>query len=447
MNGTSQGDSTPEVVGVEQTHQQSPVIPQRRRFNQYRLKQRKDGSNRTRCADCGTDVDAYHFKRHCESNRHQEAIASRREQGRDDIPPGTDTNVPLPNALDCFLSKSGDATSPLAGLAAAYKEELDRAGGTSRLEINRDAPLWRGLGLYPPLLLPVDGCWRIRPASREQFLAELLHDFDLDRTVVYKRGSNDRTCASSNFCHVLTQLEKPDETNTYYAINMKARSVEIQLPEQLQAKYNISTLSATTTTNVTPKFAAADLHVDHGRHGVTGVEGGCVKLWALYPPTDQNLTELEKQYDCACLFLGLQGQLEGGEFCVQTEREVIYLPSGCLHATITLEGGLTPGFEFTSPDCLRATAAMWDITTRGGQSTKEDSVPLLECIMACLEAGTDTGRDRKERAASMKIEAESVLCTQYAKLARKKHNILNRIKRLLDRTICHHYSVAWKDHK
>lgn len=39
----------------------------------------------------------------------------------------------------------------------------------------------------------------------------------------------------------------------------------------------------------------------------------------------------------------------------------MYIPPLCLHATLTLGGGLTPGIQFSSASCLRVGTKAWEL--------------------------------------------------------------------------------------
>ncbi|KAI0964893.1 hypothetical protein F4678DRAFT_468078 [Xylaria arbuscula] len=91
-----------------------------------------------------------------------------------------------------------------------------------------------------------------------------------------------------------------------YAINMVAESADIKIPERLQLQVPIYQNSdIVTTTNITPEFSAAGLHIDHGKHGVTVFYRGCVKLWALYPLTSYNLEHFSAVHPSDAAFIEL----------------------------------------------------------------------------------------------------------------------------------------------
>jgi hypothetical protein len=93
---------------------------------------------------------------------------------------------------------------------------------------------------------------------------------------------------------------------------------------------------------------------NHGTDGVSAPTGRCVKIWLIYPPTPENLRRL----------LGTEGQgtnririglsLEGGITLKTTSAQAIYLPAGCIHATLTIEGGYLAAVDFTTMGSVKA---------------------------------------------------------------------------------------------
>jgi hypothetical protein len=86
---------------------------------------------------------------------------------------------------------------------------------------------------------------------------------------------------------------------------------------------------------------------------------GCRKIWARWPGSDKNMDLLLKYNNLDQKFIALWDQLEGGSFTTTNPDEVIYLKPGDIHATLTLEGGLTPGVEYYSAESVEKTFAFW----------------------------------------------------------------------------------------
>ncbi|KAI0097731.1 hypothetical protein GGR51DRAFT_540097 [Nemania sp. FL0031] len=285
------------------------------------------------------------------------------------------------------------------------------------------------------MLFPAAECWKRKP-SLEDYFADLLHGFSKHTTQIYSRGNPSDPLYPPPFHVVLRQLERPDASSTMYAINMAAESVDIKIPGRLQSQVPIyQDSNIITTTNITPEFSATGLHVDHGKHGITLLYGGCVKLWALYPLTSYNLEHFSAAHRSDAAFIELQGELEGGEFCIQTEDQAIYLPPGCIHSTYTLRGGLTPGIEFSTVECLEPTAQIWDLNSKGLRLCGNDCYPFLEAIIMGLRSRESNQRER----------ALDLLCLRYKKVSRLKPMILSKVKQALPKT-CPKCGELWAKH-
>ncbi|KAK0117247.1 hypothetical protein ONS96_013080 [Cadophora gregata f. sp. sojae] len=108
---------------------------------------------------------------------------------------------------------------------------------------------------------------------------------------------------------------------------------------------------------LTPKFAITDLHLDTS-DGISASLGNCRKLWIVFPPTARNLG-LMKQADGQRAKLDRIGkELEGGLVITTDSDEAIYLPAGCIHAVITLQGGFLIAIDFTTPLSSKAYGGM-----------------------------------------------------------------------------------------
>ncbi|KAI1146254.1 hypothetical protein F4825DRAFT_201537 [Nemania diffusa] len=327
---------------------------------------------------------------------------------------------------------------PLSHLSSTYATEIKRAGGLSDLDTGRETKetrIWASLGLRPPMLFPAAECWKRKPSSEEYF-TDLLHGFSKHTTQIYSRGNPSAPLYPPPFHVVLQQLEQPNSLSTTYAINMTAEAVDVKIPERLQGQVPIYQDGAiVTTTNITPKFSTAGLHVDHGKHGVTLLHGGCVKLWALYPLTPHNLEQFSAVHRSDAAFIEVRGQLEGGELCVQTDDQAIYLPPGCIHSAYTLRGGLVPGIEFTTVECLEPAAEIWDLNSKGLKLCGNDCYPFLEAIIMGLRSKES---DQPEKALEL-------LCPRYKKISRLNPTILSKVKQALPKS-CPKCRKPWAKH-
>ncbi|KAI1159436.1 hypothetical protein F5B18DRAFT_588607 [Nemania serpens] len=215
---------------------------------------------------------------------------------------------------------------------------------------------------------------------------------------------------------------------------MTSQSPQIRIPDQFY--YRVYENSYKITTNTTPQFSVIDLHADCGSNGITLLYGGCIKLWALYPLTKKNYDTLAGAYQSSAMFVDLQGMLEGGEFCVQTELQALYLPPGCIHSTITLQCGLTPGIMFTTAQCLRPSALLWDLDARMAKTRKLDCLYFfVRAVILIMRSGNQT----------QKQEAISQLCIRYKKILHLKPDGFIEMKKCLPKE-CGQCSKPWRQH-
>ncbi|KAK7928561.1 hypothetical protein PG985_005559 [Apiospora marii] len=238
-------------------------------------------------------------------------------------------------------------------------------------------------------MIPEAECWKNKP-SYEDYLNDLLHDFSKESTKVYQRSDPRRPLDNAPFVRVLAQLSSPDAVTASYATNMNSSLAQMQIPERLAAPLYFDE-DRHTTTNITPKFVFIDLHIDPLSHGITTSFGNCVKLWALYPPTDADVRLFLQSRHIMNNFVHLANRLQGGEFCITTEKVALYIPPGCLHATYTLAGGLTPGIQYTTAQCLCIAKQVWEVESRVYSVRKVDCGPYLRAIkMGLLSTDSET---------------------------------------------------------
>ncbi|KAI0537870.1 hypothetical protein GGR58DRAFT_325636 [Xylaria digitata] len=326
---------------------------------------------------------------------------------------------------------------PLYYLAQAFKQAIDRSRGISSSSAPPEADKWRALSLDPPEIFPAGECWVKRPLY-DVFLNDLLHAFDKSTTKVYLRGKPNDPHPDVPMLQVIRQLEAPKVAETYYATNLYSEMAELRIPERFASRhapyYNEDGIW--TTTNITPKYTFVDLHIDHGRHGITTLHGGCIKIFALYCPTPHNLEVVERHCDSDDIFIHTWDKLEGGQFVVFSEEEAIYLPPGCIHATLTLKGGLVPGIEYSSVGCLEMSAKILDINARKFSLNSSDLRPFLETVFISMSTGDE----------SEKALAARHICERWVALGRVKADLSPKVKRLLAKS-CAHCGRAWKQHK
>ncbi|KAH6959692.1 hypothetical protein BKA56DRAFT_459979, partial [Ilyonectria sp. MPI-CAGE-AT-0026] len=224
--------------------------------------------------------------------------------------------------------------SPQAPYAAAFQAEIDRAGGLSPLGPLRGNEDWANDVFDAPFKFKGEECWN-EEMSDVKLLNDILHDYDKTKDAVYSNTEPHHPQDETNIAEVLDQLHVPNPSAVKYAVNM-GQGNAVKKPWRLLHHKTDSDLI--TTTNITPK------------HTITP-------------------------------FIALQGKLERGEFTVQSAPDAIYLPPHCLHITVTLKGGLVPGINYTTADCLQVASKLLKIELRSFQEPRPtDFRPLLECI-------------------------------------------------------------------
>ncbi|KAI0143141.1 hypothetical protein GGR57DRAFT_366951 [Xylariaceae sp. FL1272] len=355
-------------------------------------------------------------------------------------PKERETSTVAPSPEDPEISTLVDEflhtiTGPIAPIATAFCRGIDSAeSGISRLHPTRSSPLWKSLNIQKPILLPSSTTWEIMPPSYEVFINELISSYTKASINVYTVGKPLEPAGDDAFVRCIWQLQEPDPERTNYAINIPTDTAKMIIPARLKST-GVPYGKQTTTTNITPRHTFVDLHIDHGRHGLTALFGPCIKLWALYPPTPHNLSLYSSAVTSSTPFASLSSSLEGGEFCITTSKDTLYLPPGCLHATYTLRGGLTPGFEYTTAECLDVSARVLDINKRKFRLGPGDYEPFLEAVVLALRDG-----------AKRSEEAEMNLCAVYKAVAKHKGKAAAEIRRLTKGRACKGCGEAWKAH-
>ena len=108
---------------------------------------------------------------------------------------------------------------------------------------------------------------------------------------------------------------------------------------------------------LTPKFAFTDLHLDTS-DGISSPLGNCRKMWLVFPPTAKDLQLMKKADGQRAKLDRIGSQLEVGLTFTTSSTEAIYLPAGCIHAVITLEGGFLVAVDFLTPLSSKPHSAM-----------------------------------------------------------------------------------------
>ncbi|KAH8889914.1 hypothetical protein GQ53DRAFT_842479 [Thozetella sp. PMI_491] len=342
--------------------------------------------------------------------------------------------------LDAFLGMADGADGPLRPLALAFKEAIRRANACNSGISTSTSSIWGEFGLKPPMALSAKELWTEK-AQDDEFMDDLIEKYERGTTNIYRRGQPHTPNTSATLYTVIKQLSVPNPTETFYATNLVGGQSQMQIPERLRGSTAYSD-DLMVTTNLTPQCTFVDLHVDHGKHVVTAVHGGCVKLWALYPWTNHNRKVYEKHAGEHDMFIRLHTLLEHGEFPLTEDGEALYLTAGCLHATYTLQGGPTSGIEYTTKECINYTFPVLQVDLRVFGSDEDSSRPFLESIIMAARS-----EDTKDKAAKF-------FCVMYPKItgAAGKTAIFAEAKQALRREEsgnqdCGSCGKKWQSHK
>ncbi|KAH7377251.1 hypothetical protein B0T11DRAFT_29697 [Plectosphaerella cucumerina] len=249
---------------------------------------------------------------------------------------------------------------------------------------------WDALGLHPPSVFSAENVWKPPKPTWTAAFDETAYAFDKSLTV-HKSGHLAGSKSMASIWACMKQLTEPDATLTSFITNIPWKSIGLKIPPDLPVGRSAimpDEKNMVTCANITPQYAFVDLHIDHGKHGLTtviGIDGkAAVKLWALYPPTEKKFAVYKRCLGENDMFHKAQPELELGSFVLTTDDQAIYLPPGCLHSTLTLRGGLTPGIEFMSCECLDVAVRVWDIPVSHFTMKTSDHWPLMDAIRLTL---------------------------------------------------------------
>jgi len=94
-------------------------------------------------------------------------------------------------------------------------------------------------------------------------------------------------------------------------------------------------------------------------NALSTVFGDCIKLWELYPPSTHNLNVFYRLQGQEMKFSRLARDLQDVTFAITTQGETLYMPSGWLHATPTVRGGVLLGVNWTRASDLKSVAEIF----------------------------------------------------------------------------------------
>ncbi|KAH0345667.1 hypothetical protein KCU81_g4302, partial [Aureobasidium melanogenum] len=171
-------------------------------------------------------------------------------------------------------------------------------------------------------------------------------------------------------------------------IPVETLSEHLQVPGLLRNDVN-TVPYAECSANFGPTGSSVDLHIDFGMHVLSTVFDNCIKLWALYPPTNLNLDLMYAISGREHKLQQLFDKLEGGVFAITTGGATIHLPPGWLHATYNIRGGFLVGIAWEN---LQDLVLLIDLFVREVEIHPEDAEYAM-VIRICTEALEKKAKD------------------------------------------------------
>ncbi|KAH6980487.1 hypothetical protein EDB80DRAFT_593338 [Ilyonectria destructans] len=285
-----------------------------------------------KCFACNSVRSIANKLRHETSKNHQENVKKWELDNR----PGLPATIQHELVTEFLCTSDG----PLIPFAKAFKSSIDRAGGLADLDSLQESQDWAGSGFQPPVLFPGGECW-IKEPDDISLLNDIMHTFDKAKDKVYRVGAPHDPDEEANLAEVVKQLWAPNVSCPKYAVNMGSDNA-IHKPERFIHHRIDPNIELIMTTNATPQYT---------RHRTSD-----------------------------SIFIETHDKLENGQFCIQEEGDAIYAPPGCLHVTQTLRGGLLPGTQYLTPECLSITSTLLEIDQETCELSDGDFQPLLETI-------------------------------------------------------------------
>ncbi len=143
---------------------------------------------------------------------------------------------------------------------------------------------------------------------------------------------------------------------------------------------------------LTPKFSLTDLHIDSA-DGISSPIGQCKKLWLLFPPTTLNLTLMKEAEGQRAKLQRIGKSLEGGIVATTNSDQAIYLPAGCIHAVVTIQGGFLISIDFTTPLSSKPTAALITAGLDDGISSPSFQKEVFDRLLASVDHGLSNKKE------------------------------------------------------
>ncbi|KAL5867762.1 hypothetical protein ACKVWC_003435 [Pyricularia oryzae] len=209
-------------------------------------------------------------------------------------------------------------------------------------------------------------------------------------------------------------------------------------PQERQDDRRERDQDATISPNLRPKLVIApsrsftDAHIDMGSHGLAAMGPGVVKLWGLWPGTEENVRTMgklkgeaakkakEKSAWVEFVLADAVSQLEHGIWVITEPLDLLHLPPGTIHAVYTISGGILVGNNFVSADDVAATALAVDNDLEekevlGDKSKRNEFGFYFQALELCFRRQAEDGGKTKSWV-DQSHAARGGLCSRAAKL-------------------------------
>ena len=265
----------------------------------------------------------------------------------------------------------------------------------------------------PPAKYAANKCW---PAGTNAPSAHLVLDQALNNE--RKRGRSQKTCwvdgntASFSDCLPLlfpeiSKFTSPAKGHFCYILDIPADGLPaLRLPEGHAEDGKATCLRP--NSHIASSGALVDLHIDGGRAGFSALLQDCRKVWFLAPMTDRN-GEIFASMKSSSRLLENLSSLEGCVVTMTTSDEVLYLPAGCLHATVTLERGYLTAIGFMTASAVRTAFKTFRVLLKVDEDEHlaEDLSNFCHIIQSALKS-----KEEQERAAEEWLKFGTTLLVQ-----------------------------------
>jgi hypothetical protein len=138
-------------------------------------------------------------------------------------------------------------------------------------------------------------------------------------------------------------VESASEFSSVLNLPLPTEDIRLALPARFGRTIITPELAEVYTANLGFANQVINFHIDMGYAGLSALAGDCEKIWLLAPPREDNVNMLADEEHT---LLSLVENLDGLVVMRQTAAEVMFLPPGVIHATVTIKTGILYGCNF-----------------------------------------------------------------------------------------------------